>query len=118
MSANINAICTYFSRIREEKALLERFCRQSGYEYDEKLVDRILLAEEELKRSRLSQNVSISSFPKSRRTLLKLLFIWFSGVMVYFSMLLGELPGVVLLNNLYLGQGCFYWKNFGRIFII
>ena len=110
----IHVMCTYFSHIRQGKAELKRFCRQSGYEYDENLVDRILLAEQRLKTSRASEDVSISSFPKSRRTLLKLFLLWFSGVMVYYSILLGDLPGGVLLNNLYIGQGCFYLANLLR----
>lgn len=89
--------------VKEGKVALTTFCESSGYEYDEALVDRIL--ENEL-RFQLELNIeskNVFRYPILRSILVKLAVAWFTLCMVFYGIMLGTIPGGVLVNNLCLG---------------
>lgn len=96
-------LISFLSKIGEGKAALKDFCIASGYEYDENLVDDILLKEQELQEQLNIESKNPLHFPKMRIVIFKLMVAWFAASMLYFGIVFGRIPGGVLFNNFILG---------------
>ena len=93
-------------RISEGKESLRKFCLSAGFEYREEEVDEILLREAAHRKNAPAgiSSKSILRYPKMRRLYFCLIFIWSIQSMIYYGILLGSLPGGVLINNAVLGK--------------
>ena len=88
--------------IHEGKTGLKSFCDASAYDYDEELVDKILMKEKQLQDTLNLSTKNVLRYPKVRLVLAKLVVAWFSANMLYFGIMFTPTPDV-LMNNFILG---------------
>lgn len=89
--------------VKEGKLALKAFCDASDYEYNEKLVDRILFNERRFQEKMNLASKNVLRYPTLRLVLVKLALAWMAASMLYYGIILGTIPGGVLVNNLILG---------------
>ena len=89
--------------VNEGKTVLKTFCDASDYEYDEKLIDKILMKEKQLQDKLNLATKNVLRYPKVRMVLAKLVVAWFAANMLYFGIMFTPTPDV-LMNNLILGS--------------
>lgn len=89
--------------ITEGKRTLLAFCNGAGYEYNDKEVDQILKSEALLDKQMKSESTNMAKYPSFCWSMVKLVVAWNACCMVFFGILMGDLPGGVLLNNAYIG---------------
>jgi len=75
--------------------------------YDDGLVDKILGGQEKLHKTLKMSSRNVMRYPTFLKSIVKLVFAWNAAGMIYFGILMGSLPGGVLINNLYLGAASF-----------
>ena len=88
--------------VNEGKASLKAFCDASDYNYDEKLIDQILIKEKQLQEKLNISTKNVFRYPKVRLVLAKLAVAWFAASMLYYGIIFSTTPNV-LLNNFLLG---------------
>ena len=79
------------------------FSRRCGVKLDNEFLDNVVNNQktDETKEERRVVTMIWELFrnPITRRVVLKMFFLWMVIVMFYFALLLGDLPGSVILNN-------------------
>lgn len=89
--------------ITEGKAEIRALCSSSNYPYNEELVDSILAQEEEARQKLTIRSSNVWRYPAVRLVVLKLSVVYGATNMLYYGIILGGIPGGVLLNNAILG---------------
>ena len=89
--------------VKEGKAALKLFCKESGYDYDDELVDQILIKEKQVQERLNIATKNVFRYPKVRLVLAKLAAAWTAASMVYYGIMFSPTPDV-LTNNLILGM--------------
>jgi len=99
----------HFSRgaISQGRDTLRSFCEKSGYPYDDTIVDKILAQEDALHKKLKKSSQNELRYPAFLKTIGKLVVAWNAVCMVYFGILMGDLPGGLLKGNLLLGLASF-----------
>jgi len=82
---------------------LQILCEKSGYDYDEKMIDRILVREMEFQEKMNMATKNVLRYPILRLILAKLALAWMAASMLYYGIIMGTIPGGILINNLIYG---------------
>ena len=88
--------------VNEGKRALKAFCDASDYDYDEELVDQILIKEKQLQDKLNISTKNVLRYPKVRSVLAKLAVAWGAASMLYYGIMFSPTPDV-LMNNFILG---------------
>ena len=93
----------YFStgRTEEGRQSLHQFSKKCGTPLDNEFLDHVVRDQQPLKDEKRVIVMIYELFKNSvtRTVVLKMFFLWMVIVMYYFSLLLGDLPGSIIVNN-------------------
>ena len=88
--------------VAEGKQCLKEFCAASDYDYNDALVDQILIKEEQLRVKLNISSKNVFQYPNFRLVYFKLQFCWFATTMVYYGIMFSPTSSVIM-NNFILG---------------
>ena len=89
--------------VKEGKTELALLCRSSNYVYDDEMVNSILQNETQADQRLNKSPRNVLRYPAVRSGVFKLVIAYLSNNMLYYGIILGGIPGGLLLNNCILG---------------